>query len=604
MVTANDAVRGKIVNRDPTHDLALIQIDRVPNDVDALPFAPKEPEVGEEVHSIGNPGASNALWVYTNGKVRDIQNMSWTAGDETLILKIHARVLETDSPTNPGDSGGPCVNDRGELVGVTQGGSATANAMSLFIERSEAEKFIKKSFEEKLAGKAWQRSQRPTLVAAGGGGAATLPDLIIKLGSKEDAVRAAGVQGLVLLGADAHAAIPELVRALGDSQSFVRRQAANALRQCGQPTKDDIGDLIPLLKEVQNSESKIYVLEALTLLGGEPKAAPGADHVVKLCSDNDAEVRAQAMLAAGKMLAAIGESPGRSLLEKGLTDSDKKVRAAAATTLTTAVAAVKSDVPTLQGMLKNKELEVRAAAARALARLGGERAKPATADLLAALSEDNTDLRRACYLALKVIKPAPEQIMPVLKKGIKDNDVEVRRAALELAGGAGAAAKNLVPVIADALSDSDVRLAALAAMKGLGPDAKEEAFKVASLLAIEQSLRSEVLDTLDKMKLTGLAATQVVKPVIAALEDERQKLVHDRIVKVLASLCKAADREGRDLLAAALRSSNALVRLGAVESFAAMGKDADPYAQHVAKAIISEVNPALQDQMKAAWQRK
>src|SRR5262249_41678589 len=128
-VKRDDAVKGKVVAIDKTRDMAIIQIDRVPEGVEALPFAKKEPETGDEVHSVGNPGGSGSLWVYTNGKVRNVYKKQWLAGGEDFVLNLNAKVLETDSPTNHGDSGGPCVNYQGELVGITQGGSATANAI-------------------------------------------------------------------------------------------------------------------------------------------------------------------------------------------------------------------------------------------------------------------------------------------------------------------------------------------------------------------------------------------------------------------------------------------------------------------------------------------
>ena len=76
---------------------------------------------GQSVHSIGNPGGSGALWVYTPGKVRQVYAKNWKSEVDGRTLTFEADVIETDSPTNPGDSGGPLVNDKGELVGVTQG---------------------------------------------------------------------------------------------------------------------------------------------------------------------------------------------------------------------------------------------------------------------------------------------------------------------------------------------------------------------------------------------------------------------------------------------------------------------------------------------------
>ena len=53
-------------------------------------------------------------------------------------MQFESMVVETTSPLNPGDSGGPVVNDRGELVAVTEGGSSAAmNTISILIDVSE-----------------------------------------------------------------------------------------------------------------------------------------------------------------------------------------------------------------------------------------------------------------------------------------------------------------------------------------------------------------------------------------------------------------------------------------------------------------------------------
>lgn len=136
-------IPGEVVEVDKDADLALIRIDRVPEGAVALPLAADSPDPGQTVHSIGNPGKSGALWVYTPGKVRQVYTKKWQAKlDERTVHTFEAKVVETDSPTNPGDSGGPLVNDKGELVGVTQGGAIDAQALSIFVDVNEVRKFL------------------------------------------------------------------------------------------------------------------------------------------------------------------------------------------------------------------------------------------------------------------------------------------------------------------------------------------------------------------------------------------------------------------------------------------------------------------------------
>ena len=136
-------IPGEVVEIDKEGDLALIRLDRVPEGAAELPLAADSPEPGQAVHSIGNPGRSGALWVYTPGKVRQVYSKKWQAKlDPRTVLTFQARVIETASPTNPGDSGGPLVNDNGELVGVTQGGAIDADALSIFVDLSEVRRLV------------------------------------------------------------------------------------------------------------------------------------------------------------------------------------------------------------------------------------------------------------------------------------------------------------------------------------------------------------------------------------------------------------------------------------------------------------------------------
>jgi HEAT repeat protein len=594
-----DAVKGKVVAHDKIRDLALIQLDKVPEGVEPLPFSKADPSKGDEVHSVGNPGASGSLWVYTHGAVRSVYKKQWKAGGADFVLDLNARIVETDSPTNHGDSGGPCVNDRGELVGVTQGGSRDANAIAIFISHSEATDFVSEAFKAAplLVGKTWARSQRPTLVASGGGEAAKLPALVAKLGSSDDTVRAEGAQGLALLGPDARLALPELVKALADKNALVRRLVAHALRQIGQPTPKDLPDLLPALDSA-SPEARIYVLEALAVLGGVPEAAPGAPAVLKAADDPDAKVRFQAMRAVGRMVEVIGDKDATTVLEKGVQDPDKKVQAAAAESLAADVPTVKNSVPRLTALLKQKEPEVRIQAAKAIGRLG-EKAKPATPDLLDAVRSDNRELRRASFVALKAVGATPQELIPVLRNGIKDEDVEVRRAALLAAADAGPAGKDLVPAIVDALSDSDVRIAALAALKKFGPDAREAAPGVVNLLATDKTLRSDALSTLVAMKISGSTVTLVVPKLIAIFEDERQKPVRDKVAEALASIGKPAIPE----LVTALRNPNAEIRRGAASSLGAMGPTAREVAPTLQLVFTNETNPQAKDEEIAALRR-
>jgi len=142
--TEGGYINGRVIGREESCDLALIQLERVPQGAVALKLAAASPEPAQRVHSIGNPGASEALWVYTPGTVRQVYRKKFRSGGRSGDpIDVHCMIVETESPVNSGDSGGPVLNDKGELVAVVQGHIADeqARSMSYFIDVSEVKQF-------------------------------------------------------------------------------------------------------------------------------------------------------------------------------------------------------------------------------------------------------------------------------------------------------------------------------------------------------------------------------------------------------------------------------------------------------------------------------
>ncbi len=140
-------IPGKVRCRSKEKDLALIELQRVPEGAKAIRLAADSPAQGSRLHSIGNPAASEALWIYTPGEVRSVYTKTFETGGKNREngFKIHATIVEATSLVNPGDSGGPVVNNQGELVAVTQGYDPGARGFSIFIDVSEVKKFLKEN---------------------------------------------------------------------------------------------------------------------------------------------------------------------------------------------------------------------------------------------------------------------------------------------------------------------------------------------------------------------------------------------------------------------------------------------------------------------------
>lgn len=99
--------RAAVVGTDPERDLALLQVDAA--SLPALPWIKAEDvELGEEVRAFGFPltTALGSSLKVTRGTISGVER---EAGQP---------VFQIDSAVNPGNSGGPLVNDRGEVVGV------------------------------------------------------------------------------------------------------------------------------------------------------------------------------------------------------------------------------------------------------------------------------------------------------------------------------------------------------------------------------------------------------------------------------------------------------------------------------------------------------
>jgi S1-C subfamily serine protease len=103
--------KATVVTVDRGHDLALLKIN-APNLVPAtLAESSRGLEVGQRVYAIGNPfGLSGTM---TRGIISAIRTIR--GGENNLIEDA----IQTDASVNPGNSGGPLLNSRGEVIGIT-----------------------------------------------------------------------------------------------------------------------------------------------------------------------------------------------------------------------------------------------------------------------------------------------------------------------------------------------------------------------------------------------------------------------------------------------------------------------------------------------------
>lgn len=90
-------------------DVAVLRVGE--EGLPQIPLAAAQPRVGEEVVVLGYPVA----------EVIGFEDLTVTRGIVSRLL-VDEGLLQLDASVNPGNSGGPVVNSRGEAVGIVMGG--------------------------------------------------------------------------------------------------------------------------------------------------------------------------------------------------------------------------------------------------------------------------------------------------------------------------------------------------------------------------------------------------------------------------------------------------------------------------------------------------
>ena len=169
MELAAISIPAHVYKDDPAKDLALLKLARMPDGIERLPvikLAKRVPRPGSECIAIGHP-ASAMLWTVRTGIIssagvwpRDmidivITRLARTSSQDKkrlrdLLAKSPSRrVLISNCGINPGDSGGPLLDEDGNLVAVTFAipsarapGIASAAKFAYHVHLSEVKAFL------------------------------------------------------------------------------------------------------------------------------------------------------------------------------------------------------------------------------------------------------------------------------------------------------------------------------------------------------------------------------------------------------------------------------------------------------------------------------
>ncbi|WP_049923202.1 S1C family serine protease [Halopiger djelfimassiliensis] len=121
----------RLVGTDYYSDLAVLEVDHVPDSATPLSLTDRRPVVGQQVLAIGNPfGLEGSM---TDGIVSGV-NRTLDAPNRRFS---YPNVIQTDAAVNPGNSGGPLVDLDGNVIGVVNaaGGDNIGFAISAALTR-------------------------------------------------------------------------------------------------------------------------------------------------------------------------------------------------------------------------------------------------------------------------------------------------------------------------------------------------------------------------------------------------------------------------------------------------------------------------------------
>ena len=101
-----------VIGVDQQRDLAFLAPKERRRGMRAIPMIAGEVAPGEQVFAIGS--GVNSLFRYSSGVVKQVHSERFTTDQATIA----GRIIQSSTDVAPGDSGGPLLSMKGELVGI------------------------------------------------------------------------------------------------------------------------------------------------------------------------------------------------------------------------------------------------------------------------------------------------------------------------------------------------------------------------------------------------------------------------------------------------------------------------------------------------------
>jgi S1-C subfamily serine protease len=427
-------IKARVVHWDRRRDLALLQLERLPEDVVALRLAARAPQTGQQIHTLGgSPRGNQGQWVYTPGAVRVVSPEKWRYTGDSVDRE--GEVIASTALINAGDSGGGLVNDRCALVGVNNG-LVSGNGNARHVSITEVIDFLTGYYRK--IGKPWTPPAEEVGPAADEKEIARLLDALEAADNDKEG-RAKAVNGLRDLGPGARAAIRALVKVAGnaDESEDLRESAVEALKAIGAPNRDDIEVVIRALHDRKTfPELRRYAASALGPLAA--KATDALSALLMAVSDRDAGVRRNAAASLGQAGPAARNKVIPPLIRL-LRDKDKAVRSAALQSVIRYGDPERSgvDFAREKATLADRSVpaEARSYACALLSLTEEPDAMPVICDAL----QSNTDFHLA-FTVLNVLdrhKPRTKEVAGALSRGLDHKESAIRERSARVQSGIG-----------------------------------------------------------------------------------------------------------------------------------------------------------------------
>jgi S1-C subfamily serine protease len=131
---SGNCVQALVVHRDLVRDVAIIQLDSVPETLARVSLAVGL-KAGDRVAAVSHPIGEELMWLCSQGSVRSIGKVTLRrdGGDESQ--KVMASLLQL--PHLGSSSGGPVVDDRGGLVGILAAREGTRQELAYALTSDE-----------------------------------------------------------------------------------------------------------------------------------------------------------------------------------------------------------------------------------------------------------------------------------------------------------------------------------------------------------------------------------------------------------------------------------------------------------------------------------